>query len=213
MTLSSNSASLGNLFNNAKACYDSIVHTFTCLALLRLGIPIGPITVMFGTIQLLHHFIHMAFGDSDIFFTGTQAETPIQGVGQGNGAGPQIWAVVSSPIFDMVCKMEYGTTIQSLRTSKIIKFVGFGFVDDVNLVVTTNVNQDELQDTLHQLQKTLDLWEHGLCTSGGALSAKKSHWTFIDFKWSGGNWCYKTRDELPGVLYMNDVTGKRLPLE
>jgi len=27
---------------------------------------------------------------------------PIQGVGQGNGAGPQIWAVVSSPLFDVI---------------------------------------------------------------------------------------------------------------
>jgi len=43
--------------NDAKACYDRIVHAFACLALLRLGIPIGPIAVMLGMIQLLHHFI------------------------------------------------------------------------------------------------------------------------------------------------------------
>jgi len=37
--------------NDAKACYDGIVHAFAALALQQLGIPLGPITVMFGTIQ------------------------------------------------------------------------------------------------------------------------------------------------------------------
>jgi len=77
--------------NDAKACYDWIVHAFAALALLRLGILISPILVMFGTIQLLHHFIHTAFGISDCYFTGTASQTTLQGVGQGTGAGPQIW--------------------------------------------------------------------------------------------------------------------------
>jgi len=105
--------------NDTKACYDCIVHAFAALALLCLGIPIGPISVMFGTIQLLHHFIRMAFGDSDRSFTGTTSSTPLQGVGQGNGARAQIWAAVSSPIFDMVRKSGNGTTLQSLLNSKI----------------------------------------------------------------------------------------------
>jgi len=85
--------------NDAKACYNWIVHAFVALALLWLGIPIGPISVMFGTIQQLYHFIWTAFGDSDCLFTGTTTHTPLQGVGQGNGTGPQIWVAVSSPIF------------------------------------------------------------------------------------------------------------------
>jgi len=80
-----------------------IVHAFACLVLLQLGmIPIGPIAVVFGTIQLLQHYICMAFGNSDLSLTGTLLGIPLQGVGQGNGVGPQIWAAVSSPIFDMV---------------------------------------------------------------------------------------------------------------
>jgi len=125
--------------NDAKACYDWIVHAFAALALLRLGIPIGPISVMFGTIQQLHHFIQTAFGDSDHLFTGTTLHMPLQGVGQGNGAGPQIWAAVSSLIFDMVCNLGNGTTLQSLLTQEMVHFVGFGFVDDVDLIATDNI--------------------------------------------------------------------------
>ena len=50
--------------NDAKACYDRIVHTFASLALQQLGIPIGPIQVMFGTLQQLRHYIRTAHGDS-----------------------------------------------------------------------------------------------------------------------------------------------------
>jgi len=125
--------------NDAKACYDRIVHAFAALAILCLGIPIGPISVMFGTIQLLHHFICTAFGDSECSFTGTAMQTPLQGVGQGNGAGPQIWAAVSSPIFDMVRNSGHGSTLQSLLTQDTVKFVGFGFVDDVDLIATDNI--------------------------------------------------------------------------
>jgi len=43
--------------NDAKVCYDHIVHAFAILALQHLGIPLGPIQVMFGTIQMLKHYI------------------------------------------------------------------------------------------------------------------------------------------------------------
>jgi len=48
------------------------------------------------------------------------------------------------------------------------------------------------------MQKTLDLWEKGLHTSSGALSAEKSHWTLIDFGWKNGVWEYLSADKLPG---------------
>jgi hypothetical protein len=63
---------------------------------------------MFGTIQGLQHHVRTAFGDSKEFFAANTGNVPIQGVGQGNGAGPQIWALVSTPIFNMLREMRYG---------------------------------------------------------------------------------------------------------
>jgi len=68
---------------------------------------------MFSTIQQLQHFIQTIHGDSEISFSSGTSAHPIQGVGQGNGAGPQIWAVVSSPIFDMVRLHRLGATFLS----------------------------------------------------------------------------------------------------
>ena len=68
----------------------------------RVGAPVEPIICMFTTIQNLEHRIRTVYGDSEIGFSGKLFTVPIQGVGQGNGAGPQIWAVVSTPIFDML---------------------------------------------------------------------------------------------------------------
>jgi len=120
---------------------------------------------------------------------------------------------VSSPIFDMVCKSGNGTTLQSLLSGKTVKFVGFGFVDDVNLIATDNITTRPPHLILQQLQQTLDLWETGLRTSGGALSAKKSRWTYLDFHWKKGKWEYKSTAKLPGTLFMNDILGKRLLLD
>jgi hypothetical protein len=74
-------------------------------------VPKEPIVWMFGTIQELHHHVRTAFGDSKKFFSANSGSIPIQGVGQGNGAGPQIWALVSTPIFNMLCSMGFGLKI------------------------------------------------------------------------------------------------------
>jgi len=91
--------------------------------------------------------------------------------------------------------------------------VGFGFVDDVNLVIADNQKQSTSLDVTHSLQKTLDLWETGLQTSRGALSAAKSHWTLIDFGWKNGVWSYLPINKLDGQLLMNNVLGNRKLLD
>ena len=88
--------------NDAKSCYDRIVHSVASLAMQRVGAPVEPIICMFTSIQNLQHRIRTVFGDSEVGFSGAVYVVPIQGVGQGNGAGPQIWAVVSTPVLNMV---------------------------------------------------------------------------------------------------------------
>jgi len=39
-------------------------------------------------------------------------EAPIAGIGQGNGAGPAIWAVVSSPMFEIMQQEGFYALIQ-----------------------------------------------------------------------------------------------------
>lgn len=86
--------------NDAKACYDRIVHNCASLCMQRVGTPPQPIVSMFQTIQLLEHHVRTVFGESTAYFK-QESDTPLQGVGQGNGAGPQVWALVSTPVVVM----------------------------------------------------------------------------------------------------------------
>jgi len=83
--------------NNAKSCYDHIVHRIAAQSMYRCGVNKPALICMFSTIQRLRHHIRTLFGDSQIS-AGTESwAVPISEIGQGNGAGPQIWAVVSTP--------------------------------------------------------------------------------------------------------------------
>jgi hypothetical protein len=77
--------------NDAKSCYDRIVHSVASLCMRRMGVEAPPIVCMFTTIQNLQHSIRTVYGDSELTFTGQPWTVPIQGVGQGNGGGRCTW--------------------------------------------------------------------------------------------------------------------------
>ena len=54
------------VFNDAKSCYDRIVHSVASLAMQRVGAPVEPIICMFTSIQHLQHRIRTVFGDSEV---------------------------------------------------------------------------------------------------------------------------------------------------
>jgi len=60
------------------------------------------IQCMITMIHKMDHHIHTTFGDSKISASRATWQALIAGIGQGNGAGPQIWAAVSSPILDIM---------------------------------------------------------------------------------------------------------------
>jgi hypothetical protein len=92
-----------------------------------------PIVCMFSTIQNLKHYIWTVYGDSTISFGGDIWLVPIQGVGQGNGAGPQIWAAVSTPVLNLLRDMGYGASFKAAISGTDLSFVGYAFVDNVDL--------------------------------------------------------------------------------
>ena len=57
---------------------------------------------MFKTLQKAWHYIATAYGESTKRYGGKRW-LPLQGVGQGNGAGPTIWAVISAMLIAIMC--------------------------------------------------------------------------------------------------------------
>ena len=58
----------------------------------------------------------------------------MQGVYQGNGAGPIVWAVISSPLLEILKEDSYSTFFTSPMSGKHIRIIGYIFVDDTDLI-------------------------------------------------------------------------------
>jgi len=92
---------------------------------------------------------------------------PVVGIGQGNGAGLQIWAVVSTPILNLLQQEGYGAAFQALVSGDLIQFVRYSFVNNTDLIQTGPTIHSMATDTLPLMQVGLDLWNQGLCATGG----------------------------------------------
>jgi hypothetical protein len=201
--------------NDAKGCYDRIVHAVATLAMRRLGLPKEPILSMFRTLQEMRHHIRTAYGDSNTCFLASDVNPiAIQGVGQGNGAGPQVWAAVSTVILNMLRAEVDGASFICPVTGEKFSFVGFSFVDDTDLIVKSETNESHsFQEAADTMQHALTTWEGGLRATGGALEPSKTFWYGIDFKWTGADWRYKRAREIPYTLEAKDPTGRLVEIE
>ena len=197
--------------NDAKSCFDRVVHNIASLSLQRVGVPHSPLICVFTTIRNLEHRIRTVYGDSDIGFCGRLWSVPIQGIGQGNGAGPQIWALVSTPVLNMLRREGYGAVFESAISRERVSFVGYSFVDDTDLVTTEGLLAGH-RSVGHKMQGALDAWEGGIRATGGAIVPEKSFWYLVDFKWKHGKWQYMTTAESPASLSVLDLSGERQTL-
>jgi len=141
---------------------------------------------MFSTLQNLQHHFRTLYGDSTIWEGNEIWAVPVAGIGQGNGAGPQLCVVISTLILDLLCQEGYGAAFKAAVSGEQIQFVGYSFVDEMDLIQTGPTITSTMGDTLPLMQATLNLWNSGLSATGGALVPEKSFWYSIDFKWSSG---------------------------
>jgi len=203
--------------NDAKSCYDRIVHSVATLSMRHLGIPEAPIVSMFRTIQDMKHHVRTSYGDSEQWIGGPEWTTPVHGVGQGNGAGPAIWAAVSMPVLNLMRSEGFGTHFRSALSDEDIRFVGYAFVDDTDLCETARGDDVSAAEVASRTQAALNCWEGGIRATGGAIVPAKSHWYLIDFEWKDGAWKYAPITSTPAELHVRDANGtvqavERLPV-
>jgi hypothetical protein len=197
--------------NDAKSCYDRVLHSIVSLAFQRMGFPEQPIDCMISCIQQMKYFIRTTFGMSTTFFSSQTTAIPLQGLLQGNGAGPTIWVIVSTPLLNMLRNADKGAHLLSSISKEAAHFVGFAFVDDTDLV-TYRANDFEI---FEEMQESIDRWEEGLRITGGAIVPSKSSWVYpIAFEFlEDGRWRYKSQDENDFQFLVKDHTGIRQVLQ
>lgn len=173
------------------SCYDRIAHTPAVMAMASYETPLEPAISMFKTYQETQFVTRTAYGDSEHTFGGKEEGfiAAPQGSGQGNGAGPPIWAVVSSKMFEVMHNRGIIATYTSPISKNSLETCGFAFVDDTDIIATSGYDNNPT-DTMEKMQTAIDCWEGLAKTTGGAISTDKSWWYLIHFEWKDGDWSY-----------------------
>jgi len=162
--------------NDAKSCYNRIILIVVALCLCCLGADKASVQSMIGTIHGMRHHVWSTFGDLKVAHRCKEWRKPITGISQGNGAGPQIWAAVSTPLFQILAEEGLLATIICTVSIHARSLVSFGFIDDTDLCITAPDNR--LPTVLHRMQQSLQMWANLLHVMGGALVSEKSFWYF-----------------------------------
>jgi hypothetical protein len=198
--------------NDAVACYDRIVHSIASICMQRVGIAAETCHMMFGTLQLIQHYISTAYGLSDSSYGAL--EIPLQGVGQGNGAGPAIWLIMSIPLINQLRSKGFGFRSTTVLSSESYRFVCYTFVDDTDTIHSVEDHHATPARVIAEMQQAINTWEGGLRATGGALSIDKSYWYFIAMEWNYNKqkWSYKSMDDSPGSLTILGDSTIPLPL-
>lgn len=115
---------------------------------------------LFSTLQNLSHQVRMGYGDSELSYGGPHWVTPKHGNCLGNRAGPAIWAVLSTPILNLVRNEGFGCTFISPIFNGKVHFVGYSFVDDTDLIQTAREGKKS-EAVAKTLQESINTWEGG----------------------------------------------------
>ena len=188
--------------NDARSCYDRIVLMAAYCTMVRFGVTKEAAQSMITTIATMEHHIRTSKGDSTRYYGGKYWVRIPHGIGQGNGAGPSIWACVSTPLFDALRDEGYGMNIRSPITLVLLNITGFSFVDDADLIQTmSNMQTDE--ELFIRAQAQLIIWEQLLRTTGGAIEPSKSDWVFVRYKWNNDEWEYNKKKFQANLMVRN----------
>ena len=188
-----------------KSCYDRVAHTAASIALQRVGVPKEVTQCMFGTIQDLIHTVRTAYGSSSGTYGGENDQylNKPQGLGQGNGAGPTVWSILSSTVFDSLRTQGYSTCFCSALSLGLLRLCGFSYVDDCDLLADGTT----APQVYKKLQDTLQEWDLLMQVNGAALAPDKCWWYLVDFQWKHGKWKYNS-PMMNSPLMARDKTGQ-----
>jgi len=151
------------------------------LCLCHWGVPKPAVFSMINMINGLNHHIQYVYGNSQHSTNQKQWGNPIVGIGQGNGAGPQIWAAVSFPLFDIMPQDGFLAMVHCTMSVLWEDIVGFTFVNDTDLCTSSPTRDDSI---VIQMQQLVTNWEGLLLhVTRGALVQDKCFWYLIDQQW------------------------------
>ena len=201
---------------DASQCYDRMVHSISALCMIRHGAHAPAVYSMFRTLQEASNHVATPYGVSKASYGGqariNQGLLPIAGIGQGNGAGPAAFAVLSTELVRTLEAQGHTSTITSVLSLTSLLLVCWLFVDDNDLPKVAPTTSTPGEDMIPATQASMDCWVGTLMATGGAINLlpTKTFWYLIDFKWNGQNWVYRMKDDMAGDITSLDATRTRV---
>ena len=123
-----------SIFTNLVSNYDLEVHSIASISLQRVNVPKEPILCNFTTLQNITHSVRTPFGYSNTTYGGDTWSVPLnpppQGLGQGNGAAPDIWAILRTLLLNCLRKLGHGSALKCCISGDTTRLVGYYFVYD-----------------------------------------------------------------------------------
>ena len=193
---------------DADKCYDRINHIVLALALRAVCGEPGIAKAMLEAIQNMKYYQRTGRGDSNTYLA--SVEELLQGICQGNTAGPACWLILSSIMIRCYEKAGHGSKITSPISALPINFMGEIFVDDTDLL-NILMEIQTIEELMEITQANFDEWSRLLRGTGGALNRDKCYWYLIAYTNKEGVWDYN--DSLKFNLTLESHSGDRQVIE
>ena len=135
------------------------------------------------------HSLRMDFGDSDNTYGGDIWEIPLkpppQSLIQENGVAPSISAIDTPPPPPIKCLQEasHGAVFKLIILRDSFHLVGYCFMDDSKIIQVSPSPDNTPEEMVKLPQKVLNTFERAAKVTGGKVSAEKTKWYIMDFKW------------------------------
>jgi hypothetical protein len=137
----------------------------------------------------------MAYGDSKIF-AGYSIKIKMQGLGQGNGASPAGWCVISIVILQAHGAKGHGAQFIAPMSLVRHSLLAILYVDDTDLLHINMDVKESIAEVHTAIQRAIENWGRLLIATGGTLKPKKCFYHLIDFTWTQkGGWQYIAHHE------------------
>ncbi len=167
---------------DASNCYDRITHAMALLIFQSFGVEDTAVATMLKTIQEMKFFLRTAYGDSTDF-AGSTIEVKTQGLGQGNGASPAGWCVISIMILRAHGKKGHGAQFVAPMSCMKQSLSAILYVDDMDLLHLNMERNKSVWEVPRSLQQSINNWGKLLIATGGSLKPDKCIYHLLDFAW------------------------------
>ena len=208
-------AALATFNYDASACYDRIVVPLAMLAAWRLGMNDALASLFAIAFQNMSFRNSTGYGVSE-HLESPSAKWPVFGVGQGSGAAPCAWLIVSVILFSVLRQTSQGMDFMDPTGSVRHARTTDGFVDDA----TSGESDAHLDRPMGpsqlttRIQQTAQSWERLLHTSGGALQFQKCFYYAIMWNWKHGIPCMiDVTEKKYRVSIAESETGKQTAIQ